>query len=92
MATSVKYEDLVEAIQGALKEKPQPDGLTAAEIAGILELGIDTTRARMKTLIQQGKLSYAGKRREKNIAGQWMLVPVYQLVAQTTLTGGKGDV
>ncbi len=77
---TVSYNDLVEAIQSATKNHPDADGLTAAEIAAALELGIDTTRARMKLLLEKGLLELAGKRRIRNLAGQQALVPVYKLV------------
>ncbi len=58
----------------------QPDGFTSAELGNAWGTSKCTTLARMRTLIDAGRLKFAGRRNITRIDGRSDTSPVYQLV------------
>jgi DNA-binding MarR family transcriptional regulator len=57
-----------------------PAGFTGRELAQRLGMTANTAQARIRDLVYAGKLEFAGKRTDINVAGGRCRVPVYRLV------------
>lgn len=58
----------------------QPDGFTSAELSTAWGTAKCTTLARMRTLIDAGRMKFAGRRNITRIDGRPDTSPVYKLV------------
>jgi hypothetical protein len=75
--------ELLEALRLATEQ--DPDGcFSTAEIGTVLGVGIDAARARIKLLLNAGRLEFAGRQKRPAMDGIERPVPVYRLTTART--------
>ena len=61
-------------------ETDSPEGFTVREFATSINNCTDTAREKLRTLIEAGRVKFAGKQKRTNMVGHSTKIPVYKLV------------